>query len=294
MCPNCRKPRNFSIRKGSFRRSTGKCTFIQRYFCKACNKHYSDQTGTLTYRERKPQLTQRLFILLAMGNSMRGSSFILNIHRRTVERKLRRLGRFASKQQERYLRRQKKFSIIVFDEMETIEHTKCKPLSITLAVEEGTRRILFAEAARMPAKGLLASLSRKRYGYRKDDRPESLRRMLTKLKPLCVNKVTIKTDMSPRYPKYISEVLKEAVHEPSKGRRAAVVGQGELKVGKYDPLFSLNHSCAMFRDHLKTLTRRTWCTIKRPERFQDLLNIYTCFHNHKIDGKRRYEYIIAG
>ncbi len=56
-----------------------------------------------------------------------------------------------------------------FDDLETFEHTKCKPLSATIAVESKTRRILGFRVARMPAKGLLAAISRKKYGYRKDD-----------------------------------------------------------------------------------------------------------------------------
>jgi len=55
---------------------------------------------------------------------------------------------------------------IQFDDMETFEHTKCKPLSITLAVEEKTRRILDYQVSQMPAKGLLAEISRKKYGLK--------------------------------------------------------------------------------------------------------------------------------
>jgi hypothetical protein len=51
------------------------------------------------------------------------------------------------------------------------------------------------------------------------------------------------------------------------------VGQGELKRGGFDPLFSLNHTAAMFRDRLKRLSHRTWCTTKRPDRLQLLLDL---------------------
>jgi hypothetical protein len=63
------------------------------------------------------------------------------------------------------------------------------------------------------------------------------------------------------------------------------VGQGELKRGGFDLLFALNHSCAMVRDNLKRLSRRTWCTTKRPDRLQCLLNLYICAHNAMIDQK---------
>jgi hypothetical protein len=57
-----------------------------------------------------------------------------------------------------------------FDELETIEHTKLKPLSLAVAVEKDTRRILGVVVARMPAKVKIAKSSRKKYGPRADTR----------------------------------------------------------------------------------------------------------------------------
>ena len=99
--------------------------------------------------------------------------------------------------------------------------------------------------------------------------------------------LVVKSDECPRYPKPVRQHLPGAVHVTFKGRRGCAFGQGELKAGGFDPLFSLNHSCAMFRDNLKRLTRRTWCTTKRPDRLQCLVNIYICAHNAMIDAKSR-------
>lgn len=57
---------------------------------------------------------------------------------------------------------------VYFDEMESFEHTKFKPLSIALCMARD-RRIITAEGARMPAKGLLAARARKKYGFRPDE-----------------------------------------------------------------------------------------------------------------------------
>ncbi len=56
--------------------------------------------------------------------------------------------------------------------METLEHTKCKPLSISLFVTEHYE-ILAAKVAQMPYKGKLAAISRKKYGIRADHRKKS-------------------------------------------------------------------------------------------------------------------------
>ena len=53
-----------------------------------------------------------------------------------------------------------------FDDVITFEHTKCKPLSIILAVSDPDRFILGLGVASMPANGKLAAISLKKYGKR--------------------------------------------------------------------------------------------------------------------------------
>ncbi|MEK6774013.1 MAG: hypothetical protein AABY64_08735, partial [Bdellovibrionota bacterium] len=92
----------------------------------------------------------------------------------------------------------------------------------------------------------------------------------------------IKSDQNPHYPKDVMRDFPRASHEKFKGRKACVVGQGELKKIGYDPLFSLNHTCAMFRAHVSRLFRRTWCTTKKSERLSYHLAIYAVYHNQSL------------
>ena len=228
--------------------------------------------------------------------SQRRSAEILGISRTTVARKLVRLGRAAREQHRLWLDSGvvADCEAIVIDEMETIEHTKLKPLAIAVAVVDGNRLILGAEVNRMPAKGRLAARSRAKYGRRRDNRARGLRRVLSAARIAAPNVRTIKSDECPRYPLLFRSTFPAAVLDPHKGRRACVVGQGELKAGGFDPLFSLNHTCAMFRDNLKTLSRRTWCTPKRPDRLQALVDIYVIFHNERIIARGNSARIVGG
>jgi hypothetical protein len=180
---------------------------------------------------------------------------------------------------------QRKFEKIQFDELETFERSKLLPLSVPLAVCAKSRRILGFQVASMPAKGLLVAASLKKYGYRKDERPEALQRLLNSLIPISSETPTCEllSDQCPRYPGAVRAAFeKRAVHKTVKGRRGCVVGQGELKkIGK-DPLFSLNHTCAMLRANLNRLFRRTWCTTKRADRLIAHLWIYLHYHNEVL------------
>jgi len=177
------------------------------------------------------------------------------------------------------------------DEMESFEHTKCKPLTIPIAVEKKTRKILSLAVAPIAAKGHLAEISRKKYGPRPCGRRRALEAVFRELKTCCEPAVLIESDQSHHYPPQIARFFPQATHKATKGRRGCVVGQGELKRGGFDPLFSLNHTYAMIRDNIKRLARRTWCTTKKPACLELLLYIYAWFHNLRLDQKKGPVYL---
>ena len=71
-------------------------------------------------------------------------------------------------------------------------------------------------------------------------------------------------------------------HFRHKGGRGCITGQGELKKLRFDPLFSLNHTCAMLRANINRLFRKTWCTTKKKEGLERHLAVYMDFHNTRL------------
>ena len=175
-----------------------------------------------------------------------------------------------------------KSQVVEFDDLETSEHTKCKPISITLAVESGTRRILGFEVSKMPAKGKIAAFARRKYGSRPDQRKTARARLFKTIKPLVHRHPTIKSDENPHYANCVKKYFPGSLHATHKGKRGCIVGQGELKKITFDPLFSLNHTCAMFRANINRLFRRTWCTTKRIDRLEAHLALYSVHHNQNL------------
>src|ERR1700744_3804283 len=110
------------------------------------------------------------------------------------------------------------------DDMETSIHTKCKPGSITFAVEKGTRRILGVRLSEMPAKGKLAKISRRKYGPRKDERAKARAELFADLKPILESHAVIKSDQNPHYPAGVKRHFPNCTHQTFKGRRGCVVG----------------------------------------------------------------------
>ncbi len=261
MCPRCKVSEKI-VKFGTYRRhSDGK--ICQRYRCKHCNKTFSETHFSIEFRLRKRLSNQMIFRALCSGVSQRRCAFLFGMHRDSIARRLVRFGQCAKHNLEEYRRQRLPLEKIQIDELETFEHTKCKPLTVPIAVEEKTRKILALAVARIPAKGPLAALARKKYGFRACERKKALTKVFEELTENCAQAGHIKSDESHAYPPFIRKYLIDWKHTPFKGRRGCVVGQGELKSGAWDPLFSLNHTYAMIRDGLKRLPGETGETRKK-------------------------------
>jgi len=284
-CPHfkSKKYRLNVIRDGFYVRSSDHQK-IRRFYCKICCFHFSQATFRMSYRQKKRPIHSMIKKLLCSGVSQRRAAKILQINRKTVVRKLHLLAQHAEKEHQTFLLKpaQHPLSSIQFDDLETSEHTKCKPVSVTLAVDPKTRKIMTFQVSRMPAKGHLAAIARNRYGYRKDERPEAWNLLMKSLTLVVKQNAVFTSDQNPHYPKPLRTFFPQAQHCAVLGREACVVGQGELKRGGHDPLFALNHTCAMLRANMNRLFRRTWCTTKTLSGLISHLWLYLSYHNHVL------------
>jgi transposase-like protein len=277
-CPNPQCPSPQPRKHGSFFRASDSKT-IQRWVCRSCNTYFSAATFQPAYRQNKRRVNPVVAHLLSSGVSQRRIALLLRIHRITVARKLAFLAKAAEENQELRLASLPKVAEVQFDDLITIEHTKCKPLAVSMAVETGTRRILGFEVSSIPASGPLAGISRKKYGRRTNARPRALQRLFDKMRIVVDAKTAFRSDEDPLYPVLVRRNFPGAIHHRHMGGRGCVTGQGELKKLQYDPLFSLNHTCAILRANINRLFRRTWCTTKKADCLRQHIAVYVDFHN---------------
>ena len=278
-CPNplCQN-KNHTIKDGFFYRKNDS-RIIQRFKCKNCCKRFSSETLKLEYRQKKRRVNYPLLKLLCSGVSIRRSARLLNINPKTVDKKLQYLAIKARAKNKKRLKSLKKATHVVFDDLITKENTKLKPLSVTIAVNEKTREILSTEVSQIPSFGHLAKRSVKKYGPRRCDHLKGLGSVFKSLTFSVHEHAILKSDEHKKYPFVVSKYFPQGTHQTFKGERAHIAGQGELKKCGYDPLFVINHTCAMLRANINRLVRKTWCTTKSIMRLKDHIDIFTYFYN---------------
>jgi transposase-like protein len=284
-CPKCcihlptpAESRTLVVKIGHFYRHEDQ-SLHQRYLCRACRKSFSTATHHPCYKQKRRLLNPEIFQYLVSGVSQRRLAKTLGANRKTIVNKFLFLSRWADEAQAIYQSQKPKALHIQFDDLETFEHSKLKPLSVVMAVEAKSRRVLGFRVAQMPAKGLLVQKSLKKYGRRKDQRRAARRSLFSDLAKLVDRKVRIQSDQNPHYIKDVKRYFPEANYETFPGKRGCVTGQGELKAASFDPLFSLNHTFVMFRANINRLFRKTWNTTKKQDRLSAHLTLYCLYHN---------------
>ncbi len=287
-CPNCRADGSSVVRNGHFfRRSDSRK--IQSFKCKACSKYFSTATFSDCYRQKKRRINEPLRDLFCKRISLRDAAKHFKVSRTTIARRLIFLAAQSRKRNAQLLQQIQAefgaFDRVQFDDMITAEHTKCKPVSATVVVQEDTRFILGYCVAQIPAFGLLAAISKQKYGHRADHSRRERHQLLTQLTDLLPAHTIFRTDEHKHYPIVIKRHFPDGLHLTHKGAKGSVSGQGELKKVGRDPLFSVNHTLGMFRDKMSRLTRQSWNLSKRINCLDDHLAIYLESHNRMIFEK---------
>ncbi|WP_198296012.1 hypothetical protein [Bacteriovorax sp. Seq25_V] len=113
--------------------------------------------------QKKRRINRRLFLDLATNNTMRSCARKYKVNYKTIYNRINYFAIKARKNNNKFLKKLEKSKVqaMQFDDLITVEHTKMKPLTITIAVDRKRRYILAAEVSRIPAFGLLAEKSRR-------------------------------------------------------------------------------------------------------------------------------------
>ena len=250
---------------------------VPRYRCRVCGKNFSAHTGKPTYRQKKPALNSVIYGLYSSGMTLRRMAVVLKVDKKTVTRKFIFLAVAARAHHEAQLAEGAlRTTYVQFDELETYEHTKLKPLSVALAVRVKTGQIIAACVASMPANGHTAARSRELYGSRPDHRQEARRAVMEAVRLCQGNRLTVASDAHRSYPNIISAAVPDA--DIRVYARVDALAQNR-RTRPRDPLFAVNHACAMLRADVSRLARRTWVTSKRAEGLQRHLDLYLAWNN---------------
>lgn len=275
-CVNHSNSTKKSFYKDGYYKTKHNDRYKQKYQCRACGKCFSGSTIAPKTKFKKPELTALIFRAYCLRMTVRGIATQLGCSTKTVQTRIDWLGKRCREYHNEVLRlgllKSYRFN---FDEMETFQHTRLKPISVSIAVDATNGNIIEALACQMSGKGHTAALSKKIYGFRRDDRPKTRVEALASVSHCVLPKSVIITDGMLSYILAIRTELPTVKHKIIKSR----ANNQTQTVGGLDEMFWLNLTCAKIRHNLSRFTRRSWITTKRIQMLQAHLDMYICFNN---------------
>ena len=263
LCQHCGSK---DIRKrGSLKTKRGK---TQRYQCKSCNKTFTKRNGTLNYRHKKQHLRDKIIILYCEGMSLRAISRALGITLKTVTKYF-----VENSNVSRYknLKRLEQGGIITtyvqFDELETFEHTKKRPLGVQVSIRAKTGQIISTKICKIPVKALSVSKNYTAYWNSKVNRETAITDMLLETKKTLSNKFSTVACDNAKQPVSIAK---------------KIFNKENIQVyNSYSKNKRIDLTFLKMRQDISRLRRRTLATTKKKENLQKHLDLYTDYHNTK-------------
>ena len=286
--PNCRHFNALSpdwpfVRKGFYVRQS-RPNRIQRFTCRACKRHFSTQTFSTSYWQKRPDLSARMVLMVVgcMGN--RQIARALACSPSTVAHQIARLGRHCLLLQARELARIDRLHEIAIDGFETFEWSQYFPFHHNVAVDVASGYFLYHTDSPLRRKGRMTAEQKVR-------RLE-LERRLGKAHPRAVEigvrellvgilsahgSVTLRSDDHAAYPRAIASLGVDITHRitSSKERRE-----------KSNPLWEVNLLDLVIRHSTAAHKRETIAWAKRRQASIEKLAIFQVWRNYL---KRRRE-----
>ena len=261
----CVKCNSNNISKNGYYKAKGKK--IQRLVCNACKKTFTTRTGTKFYRKRKQQYASNIVSMYCEGMSLRAITRVLKLNYKTVYKYFLEAARRAETAHKKTLYKGEiKTTYVQFDELETIEHTKRKPLGIELAIRPKTLQIISAHVSRIPIRALSVSRRVKEEYNTRITRKEKMMEMMIDVEKTINPNGILGSDSSGANINITKTMLPDIKHEI-------------YSIGDYNSMWRLNHICAKLRNNVSRLRRKTWATTKRLDRLQAHLYLFIAYQN---------------
>lgn len=271
-CPNCSSDKTAYYGKYKRKRSR---QLIQRYKCTSCGKTFSDQTLSKTYKQKRPDLNQKILEGLGLGMGIRKIALKYRTTKNTVQKRVKFLADICDKFQKKYMTEWDVKPQFQFDEMETYEHSSHATLGIPVIVEKKSHFIIGAIGQYIRSRSQYPPL-RDKHNFAHSKEISAKERIIKEQLNLCrymkpQGRIVIDTDKHKSYPKYMEDVFgQDVVHIQYKSDDET----------ENQRLFPVNNICGCLRADVAMLRRDTWHGCKDKDMLTARLKIYTFISNY--------------
>jgi transposase-like protein len=154
--------RDWPFKKKGFFSRQSRPQRIQRFTCLACRRHFSTQTFSTTYWQKRPDLIARLYLMVVGCMANRQMARALSCSPTTTAHHIARLGRHCLLFQARELARIVGLEEIAIDGFETFEWSQYFPFHHNVAVDVASGYFLYHTDSPLRRKGRMTAHQKQR------------------------------------------------------------------------------------------------------------------------------------
>jgi hypothetical protein len=270
----------FFVRQGCYR-PLGRAHAVPRFRCRVCRRGFSRQSFRADYRHKKAYLNATCLRLFISCVGQRQAARVLQVARRTIERRFRWLAEHADGFHRNRLRGAELAGPFQLDEMESFEANRYQPVTVPVLIDRRTFFIVATATGPLRRKGRMTAHQKRRrtehekaHGRRPSHSSRVVREVLMNLAGVVGPRrpFVIESDQKPDYGRIGRRLFRERLvwsRHPASARR-----------DRSNPLFPINHTNARLRHFLSRLRRRTWCISKKREDLRRHLAIAALWVNY--------------
>lgn len=286
--PNCwfhnEVETGWRFKKAGFYRRLSEPDRIQRFTCKHCNRHFSSQTFSSTYWQKKPELDGLIFMKTVGGMANRQIARDLGVSPRTIDERLARLGRHCLLYHQEQMVNASAPKTVVVDGFESFEFSQYYPFHHHLAVEKDTDFLIYFTDSELRRKGRMTPTQKQRRErleaqYGRPDRA-AIRKDMTHLLETVLRsrpRATVHSDDHRSYPPAVKAVPCQVDHRVTSSRDPRT---------SHNPLWEVNLLDLLIRHSGANHKRETIAWSKRRQASAERLAIFLVWRNYI---KRRRE-----
>jgi transposase-like protein len=265
------------LRKGFYTRQRAPHR-IQRFTCVHCRRHFSTQTFSTTYWQKRPDLIARIFSMVVGCMANRQIARALGCSPTTVAHHIARLGRHCLLFEARELGKLPPLGEIVIDGFESFEWSQYFPFHHNVAVDVESGYFLFHTDSPLRRKGRMTAFQKARR--------EELERSLGRPNPRAVENgmrdllstlsrgrsaLAVRSDDHRAYPRALRSLACDFTHRVTSSRQ---------RRDDHNPLWEVNVLDLMIRHSTAAHKRETIAWAKRRQASIEKLTIFQVWRNY--------------
>lgn len=255
---------------------------VFRYRCRGCRATFASSYFTLSYRDKKNDMYERIDTMRCLGGSKRSIASVLNVTECTIRRKLKKLARWSILRMAQDAEEIKINEPIAFDGLENFSFSQYDPNNLNHAVGKESYYIFDFNLSAMNRKGRMSPYQTRKKKQLEDEHGRYPAKAIEEGARKIFERLLKKSSCSLHLHSDNHYAYRDAIKKMKDGKRIAhFITPAKVGRNYRNRLFPINHTDMLTRHHLADFKRETIAFAKTSVAMLESFAIFAGYKNYR-------------